>query len=150
VLWSRREAEEVAATQVEHWRRHGFGWRAAVEKATGQLIGFAALNFAGEGTVDLDASEFEIGWWLDPAVWGRGFAREGARAIRDEAFTELAAPSIVARIQPGNVASVRVAEAVGLMFDFETRGRWASRLLSIACRQPIGGELRPIAGSADP
>jgi RimJ/RimL family protein N-acetyltransferase len=88
----------------------------------GQLIGFAALNFAGEGTVDLDASEFEIGWWLDPAVWGRGFAREGARAIRDEAFTELAAPSVVARIQAGNVASVRVAEAVGLMFDFETRG----------------------------
>jgi RimJ/RimL family protein N-acetyltransferase len=128
-LWSRREAEEVAAAQSDHWRRHGFGWRAAVEKETGQEVGFAALNFVGEGTVDLDPSEHEIGWWLDAAVWGRGFAREGALAIRDEAFTEVAAPSVVARIQPENVASVRVAEATGLRFDSETRGRMGEPLL---------------------
>jgi hypothetical protein len=31
----RDDAEQVAAGQREHWREHGFGWRAVVEKATG-------------------------------------------------------------------------------------------------------------------
>jgi RimJ/RimL family protein N-acetyltransferase len=121
--WPRTTALEVAAAQLVHWREHGFGWRAAVEKASDRPIGFIALNFAGEGTAGLDASEYEIGWWLDPEVWGRGLAREGATTVRDEALGPLGAPSVVARIQPGNASSIAVAEAIGLVLDFHTTGR---------------------------
>jgi RimJ/RimL family protein N-acetyltransferase len=94
----------------QHWRRHGFGWRVAVERDGGREVGFIALNFAGEGTVG-----------LDPAARGLGYAREGGAAVRDRAFADLGAPSVVARIQPGNRASRAVAEALGLTVDFETR-----------------------------
>lgn len=127
--WSHSEAEQVAAAQRDHWGEHGFGWRVAVEKAKRQLVGFVALNFAGEGTVGLDPSEYELSWWLDPVAWGRGVAREGGRAMRDEAFQKLNAPSVVARMQPDNVASIRVAEALGLAFEFVTTGRMGEPLV---------------------
>lgn len=121
--WPRAKAEEVAAAQRRHWNEHGFGWRPASDKATGGLVGFMALSFAGEGTAGLDAAEYEIGWWLAPHAWGRGFAREGALAMRDEAFDALNAPSVVARIQPANARSIAVAEAAGLRRDFDTTGK---------------------------
>lgn len=137
-LWSRERVVEVADAQSEHWAQHGFGWRVAVEKASDRQLGFIALSFAEEGTVDLDRREYELGWWLDPAVWGRGFAREGAAALRDEAFSEVGAPSVVARMQPDNAPSLNVAEAVGLSFDRQTTGRAGEplviyRLAASAC-----------------
>jgi RimJ/RimL family protein N-acetyltransferase len=120
VPWSSAKGEEVAAAQRQHWSEHGFGWRPAADKATDDLVGFIALNFAGAGTAGLDAAEYEIGWWLAPQAWGRGLAREGALAMRDEAFDALKAPSVVARIQPANAPSIAVAEAAGLKYDFST------------------------------
>lgn len=121
-IWPRRLAEEVAARQREHWIQHGFGWRAAVEKETGRAIGLMALNLAGEGTAGLDPSEHEIGWWLEPSAWGRGLAREGGEALCREALEALGAPSVIARIQPGNVRSAAVAESLGLRLQLETHG----------------------------
>ncbi|HWE11795.1 MAG TPA: GNAT family N-acetyltransferase [Solirubrobacteraceae bacterium] len=125
--WSEVKMQEVAARNAEHWRRHGFGWRLARRSHSGRAIGFIALNFAGEGSgVDPDA--YEIGWWLEPAAWGQGLAREGAGALREEAFGRLRAPGILARIKPENAASLSVARAVGLIPDYETSVRPGVRL----------------------
>jgi RimJ/RimL family protein N-acetyltransferase len=107
VAWPRAKAEDVAAAQRQHWSEHGFGWRPATDKATGDLVGFMALNFAGEGTVGLDAAEYEIGWWLAPEAWDRGLAREGAQAMRDVAFDALDAPSVIAASSPPTRARSR-------------------------------------------
>ena len=122
LVWSDVKVQEVSARNVAHWREHGFGWRLARLASTGRPVGFIGLNFAGEG-VHVDPGEYEIGWWLDPAAWGQGLAREGAAAVRDEAFARVDAPSIIARIQPPNVASLAVAGAIGLTHDFDTLGR---------------------------
>ena len=122
-VWSRAKAEEVASAARQHWAEHGFGWRAAIERASGDFIGFLALNFAGDGTARVDADEYEIGWWMEPAVWGQGFAGEGGAAIRDEALGELNAPSVIARIQPSNARSIAVAESLGLTPDTVTTGK---------------------------
>ena len=99
--WTAAEAEEHSARVLVHWRRHGFGWRAAVERDSGRAVGMVALELTA-GVPGLDDGEHEIGWWLDPAMWGRGYATEGGRAIVDEAFGRVGAPSVVARIQIGN------------------------------------------------
>ncbi len=131
---SATDAEQLGRVHIEHWREYGFGWRAVVERESGETVGLVALNFLREGTAGLDPGEYELGWWFDPAVWGRGYATEAARAIKDEAFETVGAPSVVARIQPGNAASVGVAEAIGLTHDFDTTGKlneplgvWRSR-----------------------
>lgn len=121
--WSPAQARDVAAEQHRHWTEHGFGWRTAIEKSTGEFVGLMTLNFVGAGTVGVDATEHEIGWWLAPQAWGRGLAREGAAAMRDEAFDVLEASSIVARIQPAHARSIAVAEAIGMTYDFTTTGR---------------------------
>jgi ribosomal-protein-alanine N-acetyltransferase len=126
--WSSEKAGEVSRGAVEHWRANGFGWRAAVGKESGEAIGFAALNYLGEGTAGLDPDQLEIGWWLLPSVWGRGFASEGAQAICQEAFQCLGAPSVVARLQPDNLASARVATRIGLSHELDTTGGFSEQL----------------------
>jgi RimJ/RimL family protein N-acetyltransferase len=118
--WTDARLADVAAHISEHWRRHSFGWRVARED--GSPVGFIALNFAGDGA-GVDPGEYEIGWWLAPSAWGRGLAREGAAAVRDEAFERIGAPSILARISPANAGSLAVAAAIGLRHDTESIGR---------------------------
>ena len=120
--WGESKLEAVAAWMAGHWQDHGFGWRLARLAPSGDAVGLIALNFAGDDS-GVDPFEYEIGWWLAPAAWGQGIAREGAAAVREEAFERLAAPSILARIQPENAASLAVAQAIGLRNDAQTTGR---------------------------
>jgi RimJ/RimL family protein N-acetyltransferase len=120
--WTDARVHQVAAGNREHWRAHGFGWRVASLAPDDRPIGFIALSFAGAGA-GVAADEYEIGWWLAPSAWGRGLAREGAAALRDEAFGRLRAPSIVARVQPANDASLAVARAIGLTYESDSTGR---------------------------
>ncbi len=121
--WSPERAAAVHERTLGHWEQHGFGWRVAVERATGTAVGLIALN-RGDGVIGLADEDHEIGWWLDPAAWGRGLASEGARAVRDEALERLGAPTVLARIQPANTASVRVAQALGLRAVADFVGRF--------------------------
>lgn len=121
--WPAPMARQLHAERLVHWRTRGFGWRAMIERRTGAALGLIALN-SGDGVPGLAPEDLEIGWWLDPAHWGRGYAVEGATAVRDEAFGRLAAAALVARIQPANSASIRVALALGLEPAGETTGRF--------------------------
>jgi len=117
VPWTAAESEQCSARALVHWRTQGFGWRTAVERAGGRAVGLIALNLAGPEVPELADDDYE------PESWGRGYATEGGRAIVDEAFTRLGAPSVVARIQPLNVASTRVAAALGLTPERDVVGR---------------------------
>lgn len=121
--WPEERAAETSRLILEHWSEHGFGWRVMALPDTGQEIGFAALNHPGAET-GLGSSEFEIGWWLAPDFWRQGLASEAAAAVRDDAFGHLAAPSLVARLQPDNLASAGVAKRIGMVHERDTVGRW--------------------------
>lgn len=90
-----------------HWRLRGFGLWAAEERASGALLGRIGL-YQPEGWPGL-----EVGWLVERARWGEGFATEGARAALDHAFGALAAQRVISVIQPANTASLRVAEKLG-------------------------------------
>ena len=122
--WSADRVDEVAQAMTQHWREHDFGWRVVVPSDTDRAAGFVALNYLGEGTAGLDPAEFEIGWWLLPSVWRRGFATEAARAVCGDAFGRLKAPSLVARLQPENHASAAVATKLGMRHELDTTGRF--------------------------
>jgi [ribosomal protein S5]-alanine N-acetyltransferase len=121
--WTPAESAATFQTALEHWGRQGFGWRAALEAGSGRWIGFAGLNLVGPGTAGVAADEVEIGWWLVPSAWGRGYATEAGRALRDEAFERVRLARIVGRYRPENVASGRVMERLGMRVAFDTRGR---------------------------
>jgi [ribosomal protein S5]-alanine N-acetyltransferase len=121
--WSRRRSEARFAEAVGHWSRYGFGWRSAIERSSGEWLGFVGLNFARPESIELAPRSVEIGWWLDPSVWGRGYATEGALALRDEGFERVGLDRLWARYQVANNASARVAEKIGMRPDGVTAGR---------------------------
>ncbi|MGH3378164.1 MAG: GNAT family N-acetyltransferase [Actinoallomurus sp.] len=119
--WSRERAAERHRECLRHWREHDFGWRAMIDGD--DFVGLAALNRLGDAVPGIEESAVEIGWWVDPRSWGQGFATEAARALRDEAFTDLAAERLVARYQPANAASGRVMVKLGMNVWGDTAGR---------------------------
>jgi ribosomal-protein-alanine N-acetyltransferase len=67
-----------------------------------------------EGTKDL-----ELAYLLDWNYWGRGLATEAAEISIKLGFEEFNFTRIIAVINPQNVASIRVAEKVGLSYERE-------------------------------
>jgi len=112
--WSRDRSEARFAEALGHWSRYGFGWRSALDRQTGEWLGFVGLNFARPEAVELAPRSVEIGWWLDPAAWGTGIATEGAIALRDEGFERVGLDWLWARYQTANRASARVTEKIGM------------------------------------
>lgn len=91
------------------------GLRIMIAADSGQRIGHAGLvNQQVEGK-----EEVEIGYWIAPEYWGQGYAKEAASAIRDHAIHELGKKRLISLIQPGNAASKKVAQYVGMSLDKE-------------------------------
>ncbi len=95
-------------------RRPSVGVWAVMERATRSILGYCGLfefpDLAGR-------FEIELGYRLARAWWGRGYATEAARAVRDFGFETLSLSRLVALIDPDNRASIRVAEKLGMRYE---------------------------------
>ncbi|TWE22350.1 RimJ/RimL family protein N-acetyltransferase [Prauserella muralis] len=89
----------------------GFGRYAAMETAEESFLGWFSLRPAS--SVGL-CGGIELGYRLRRAVWGRGYATEGARALVRHAFADLGVDRVVATTMTINTASRRVLEKAGL------------------------------------
>lgn len=70
---------------------------------------------------DAVGPEIEIGWRLNRFTWGKGYATEAARPVLAHGFATLGLDCVIADIAPGNIASIRVAEKLGLSPTRETK-----------------------------
>ncbi len=91
-------------------RCDGFGCWAAIEKSTGEFLGWFAFR-PPEGS---SPDEVELGYRLRKAAWGKGYATEGSRSLIRKGFTELGVRRVIANTMTVNHASRRVMEKVGL------------------------------------
>jgi RimJ/RimL family protein N-acetyltransferase len=91
------------------WELRALGQWALEERATGRFVGRAGLYWRPED----DWPGVEVGWTLDPAVWGSGYATEaGARAVR-YGFEDLDEAALYSVILPTNTRSQAVARRLG-------------------------------------
>ena len=60
------------------------------------------------------ARRTDIGYRLHPDYWGKGLATEAARATLRYGFETLALDEVIALVLPGNAASIRVLEKLGM------------------------------------
>jgi RimJ/RimL family protein N-acetyltransferase len=88
----------------------GFGFWAAIEKSTGEFLGWFEFRPPEGGGPD----EVELGFRLRRSAWGKGYATEGSRALIRKGFTELGVRRVVAQTMAVNTASRRVMEKAGL------------------------------------
>ena len=127
---SRQEAEEWVRRVQESYRDNGFGLWVAVLEDSGEFAGQCGLTVQEvEGK-----NEVEIGYLFLRRFWGRGLATEAARAARDHGFHTLGYERLVSLIDPGNLASRRVAEKVGLTMEREVE-KWRKRICVYAIRK---------------
>ena len=108
--------EEVWRTLLRsagHWVVMGFGFWAIEVKATGEFIG-AVGYLDGKRTIEPPLGDApEMGWVLDPAVHGLGYAREAAEAALAWAKNYFGPVRMVCIIHPDNEASLRLADKIG-------------------------------------
>lgn len=104
----------------------GFGYWAAVERSTGEFLGWFAFH-PPEGR---GPEEAELGYRLRRSAWGKGYATEGSRALIRKGFAELGVRRVVAETMAVNTASRRVMEKAGLAHARTFHREW---------REPIAG-----------
>ena len=114
-------------------------WAIRDGDALAGMIGVHGITLGGAG---------EIGYWMDAASRGRGLLTEAARAVIDWSFSTSgpALQRIQWRAVVGNVASARVARALGFRYEGTSRkvlanafGRddaWIAGLLHTDDRMP--------------
>ena len=90
------------------YREHGYARLAAVDKSSNQVIGFCGLKYLPEYNMA------DIGYRFIPSYWGKGLATEGASAAMEYGFEVLKLDKIMGMAMPGNVASIKVLEKIGL------------------------------------
>src|SRR5918999_718543 len=85
---TRKEAAgEILPAWLRYYDRYrGYGFWAAIERASGDFIGWFHLR---PGLTDGRDDEPDLGYRLRRASWGRGYATEGSRALIDKAFIDL-------------------------------------------------------------
>ncbi len=105
-------------------RFEGFGFWAAIEKSTGEFLGWFHFR-PQEGS---DPDEVELGYRLRRSTWGKGYATEGSRALIRKGFTELGVRRVVASTMAVNVASRRVMEKAGLTLERTFHESWADSI----------------------
>jgi ribosomal-protein-alanine N-acetyltransferase len=112
---SRDESNAFIERIEEGFNIWGFGLWAVELKGVGDFVGFTGLwppSFAAHFTPAI-----EIGWRLDRASWGNGYATEAARAALTYGFEQAGLEEIVSFTIPANIRSVAVMERLGMTHD---------------------------------
>lgn len=113
---TRAEAKEWIAWNRHNYAKHGYGlW--ILETHDGEFVGDCGLTWQ-----PVDGEQvLEVGYHVAPRHQGRGYATEAARACLELATDRIGERYVVAIVHPGNVASRRVAERIGLCEEQRTQ-----------------------------
>lgn len=108
----RAEVENrVLPSYLAYYERYEeFGYWAAIEKSTGDFVGWFALH----PPLGHDPADAELGYRLRRSSWGKGYATEGSRALIHKGFSELGVQQVRADTMVVNTASRRILEKVGV------------------------------------
>jgi ribosomal-protein-alanine N-acetyltransferase len=104
-------AAEVTGASARDFDRHRFGLWSVITRDDGRLAGFCGLRTDGVG------DEPELLFGLLPDFWGRGLAREAARAVLAYAFDTLHLARVIAATDVPNQPSARTLLSLGMRFE---------------------------------
>jgi RimJ/RimL family protein N-acetyltransferase len=137
--------EKMAASSLEKegdWLVLAVEWR-----ETGDLVGEVNLQWRSR-----EHRQGEIGYILNPAFHGRGFATEAAEAVLRLGFAGLGLHRIVGRLDGRNAASARVLERLGMRREAHlvqneiVKGEWTDEVIYAMLR----GEWEDRAAAGSP
>jgi ribosomal-protein-alanine N-acetyltransferase len=112
-LWDDRavsleEVRELVASSRSTFEARAFGHWSIRRSDADRIVGVSGLRPIDAG------GEVELLYALEPALWGAGLAHEAAGAVLADGLTTAALECILARIDPPNLRSIRLAERLGM------------------------------------
>ena len=93
---------------LKDYEKYGFGRHACIDKANGKLIGFSGIKYLPEFEL------VDVGYRFLPEYWGKGLATETSKLTMRYGLDECGLDNLIGLAQPGNHASIRVLEKLGM------------------------------------
>ncbi|MFI6480883.1 GNAT family N-acetyltransferase [Nonomuraea sp. NPDC050663] len=109
--WKERSRAELFIARCQKLADEGEGVRVAIDRASdGVFVGWGGLI-----EWDPDFRSASLGYCIEEAMWGNGYATEAMQALLGWGFDTLDLNRVQAEADTRNVASARVLEKVGFV-----------------------------------
>ena len=109
--WRERARAQRFIAACRQMADDGTGARLAIDRASDQLfVGWCSVT-----RWNADHRSAALGYCLDDAAWGQGYATEAAHAVLQWAFDTLDLNRVQAETDTRNLASARVLEKLGFV-----------------------------------
>lgn len=109
-------AKEWITIQLNRYENDEFGHLAIELKESNEFIGMAGIL----PRVLNDNHEYEVAYSLKPNYWGKGYATEMAKKIKDYAMNNVESTRFISIIHIDNLDSMNVAKKNGMKALFRT------------------------------
>lgn len=112
----RYDTFEATAVQIEWYERiwlegSGISWK-IVDKTSGENLGVITIYFYKP-----EHNKAEVGFWLKPSAWNKGFASEALHAVTEYWRTKKHLHRLEAFVEQRNTASSKLLEKTGFVFE---------------------------------
>ncbi len=104
-------SEKILHDWLQYSQDDGYGYWAVTLPSTNEIIGFGGVRRLEWH----ERNVLNLYYRFTPSAWGHGYATEMALTAVTLSRKYLPQMPIVARVRPGNIASMRVAEHAGLV-----------------------------------
>lgn len=108
------EIKSMIESVLRQYKENGIGRWAAVEKETGNFIGWTGLKFVVNET-NKHINYYDLGYRFIRKYWGKGYAFETAVASVQYGFSDMQLKEMYAMADISNDASNRILKKSGLM-----------------------------------
>ena len=105
------EAAKEFLVQYDQYEKYGVGRWAVINKENEEFLGWCGLKFTEK------LNEYDIGFRFFRKHWNNGYATESAKACVELGLNKFKFPEIIGRAMKDNLASIRVLEKIGLVYD---------------------------------
>ncbi len=128
---TKKESKAILEGIIDQYQERGIGRWAAVEKESGNFIGWSGLRLNTEYVMNGHSNFIDIGYRLIPRYWGKGYATESGFAALNYAFNRMQLDVVYGITEKENQASHKALLKLGLNYEedffFEKEGlqlRW--------------------------
>ena len=128
---SKDEVRYILNRYIREYEMYGHSFFATIQKSDQRFIGQCGLlNQEVE-----ERPEVELAYILAPEYWQRGLALEGTQALKDYGLRQLGFPRVISLIPPANLASMHIAEKIGMRYERDV-DQWGQHFRLYAAKQP--------------
>lgn len=115
-LTTKEQSKAYIASNIEQRKTRGIARWVAIEKSSGDFIGWSGLRLNSDITFNNTTNFYDVGYRFIPRYWGKGYATESSIIALDYFFNTMKKNLLIGVAEVDNIASNRVLQKIGLQF----------------------------------